>query len=291
MSDTCVVHLVRAANGFTPLRDFLDSYARHPAGRDHRLLLLFKGFAPRLPAEYDRLLEEVAHERRFIAERGFDIDAYLQLAREHAAAYFCFLNSFSLILADGWLDKLYRALVEGGAGLAGATGSWQSHADASYAPAPRPDDPAWKRALLQGLPFLRTAACAIRRRVHGGSFDLFPNHHLRTNAFMLSRQTALALSVPRLRSKLDAYKFESGKRGLTRQVLAMGKAVVVVGRDGRSYAMPDWPRSNTFWRGAQENLLIADNQTRMYQALDTELRSVYSAIAWGSSGEPKLANA
>jgi hypothetical protein len=292
----CVVHLVRAANGPTPLREFIDSYRRHPAGMEHELRLLLKGFDSGFPGEFADAVAAVPHARQFIADRGFDVDAYLAVARSQPADYFCFLNSFSVILSDRWLALLHDALAARDAGLAGATGSWQSvswnYTDGVALPqAYTATYPAWKRRLLSAMPWAGPILAPLRRVLLGGMFDGFPNYHLRTNAFMVSRDTARALSVPPLRSKFAAYRFESGKHGLTRQVLDMGKAVLVVGRDGRAYPMEQWHLSNTFWRRDQENLLIADNQTRMYQALDAELRGAYSAIAWGPYGEPRLAGA
>ena len=289
----CVAHLVRAANGTAPLRAFLDSYARHPAGVDHELLLLLKGFEQPLPAEVEELLKGFAHLRRFVPDRGFDVDAYFEIARVRPAGVFCFLNSFSVILADGWLDKLHRALVENDAGMVGATGSWQSMSS-NYADTRLPGFsmhagyPAWKRRLLRVLPFLGNLLPWMRSRLLRGMFDPFPNHHLRTNAFMIERSTALAVRVAPMHWKFDAHRFESGKRGLTRQILESGKAVFVVGRDGIAYDRRDWHSSNTFWRRNQENLLVADNQTRMYDHSDPELRAVYSLIAWGPSAEPGL---
>ena len=47
MSDTAVVHLVRAGNQPELLERFLASYRRHPAGHPHRLVIVCKGFASR----------------------------------------------------------------------------------------------------------------------------------------------------------------------------------------------------------------------------------------------------
>ena len=286
----CAVHLVRVTNGVAPLRRFLESYARHPAGVKHDLLLLFKGFEQPLPAEYEELLKGVVHLRRFVPDRGFDVDAYFEAARAHDAAVFCFLNSFSIILADGWLGNLYRALVERDAGIVGATGSWQSislnSSGAPYALWPaRPGYPAWRRQLLKWFPFLPGLVRTIRWYLLRGMFDRFPNYHLRTNAFMIRRATALELRVAAMRRKFDAYRFESGKQGLTRQVLDMGKTVLVVGRDATAYDMREWHLSNTFWRRNQENLLVADNQTRAYDAANAEGRAMYSALAWGPEAD------
>lgn len=287
------MHLVRLANGVAPLREFLESYARHPAGASHDLLLFFKGFEHGLPVEYEELLKGVVHLRRFVPDRSFDVDAYFEVARTHEAAVFCFLNSFSTILADGWLDNFYRALAEHDAGMVGATGSWQSMSS-NYADTRIPafslqaGYPAWKRRLLKVFPFLGRLLPSIRWYLLRGNFDPFPNYHLRTNAFMIRRATALRVRVVPMRWKFDAHRFESGNHGLTRQVLDMGKSALVVGRDGRAYDRQDWHLSNTFWRRDQENLLVADNQTKMYDGSARELRAVYSAIAWGPSGDPGL---
>jgi hypothetical protein len=289
----CVVHLVRQANGAAPLRRFLESYRRHPAGANHDLLLLFKGFEPSLPDEYEELLKGVPHQRRFIPDRGFDVGAYFAFARTHEAAAFCFLNSFSVILAGDWLAHMHRALVQHDAGIVGASGSWQSLSsyDADFrviAFSMQADYPAWKRRLLEWYPFLRRLLPAMRRHLLQGMFDPYPNHHLRTNAFMIGRATALGVRLEALRWKIDAYRFESGKRGLTAQVLTMGKAVLVVGRDGKAYDRLDWHLSNTFWRRNQENLLVADNQTRLYENASPDLRAVYAAIAWGAQADADL---
>jgi hypothetical protein len=291
----CVVHLVRAANGRAPLRAFLESYRRYGAGMEHELLMLLKGFEEFLPAEYEDLLKSVPHRRRFVPDCGFDIDAYFDTARANEATWFCFMNSYSVILDEGWLAKLHRALTEHGAGAVGATGSWQSifsnildnmalplSFQVSYPP--------WKRVLLRCFPFLRTLWRPIRRRMLRGMFDPFPNYHLRTNAFLIPRDVALRIDVGAMRKKFDAYQFESGTRGLTRQILQMGRRVMVVGRDGRAYDMERWHLSNTFWRRDQENLLVADNQTRKYDRSDPQARAVYSAYAWGPEADPQLDN-
>jgi hypothetical protein len=287
----CVVHLVRAANGMAPLRSFLDSYARHPAGMAHELLLLCKGFGQALPDEYEQLLQGVACVRRFIPDRGFDVDAYFSLARAHDAQAYCFLNSFSVILADGWLAKLHGALAANPAGIVGATGSWQSisynYADSLLlSDARRAGFPLWKRVLLTLFPFLHWLLPSVRKYLLRNVYHPFPNYHLRTNAFMIRRERAMALSIPRMRRKSDAYRFESGVRGLTQQILATGGRVLVVGRDGIAYDMQDWPRSDTYWHRDQENLMVADNQTRMYDALRPEQRAMYSTFAWGPEANP-----
>jgi hypothetical protein len=127
MAEIGVVHLVRCKNGLAPFERFLASYLDHPAGVPHDLVLIFKGFAfGRRTRDYDRLLAGVPHRRIYLADYGFDLRPYFQAVATLDHRYLCFLNSFSRILAQDWLVKLYRWASAEGVGLAGATASYQS---------------------------------------------------------------------------------------------------------------------------------------------------------------------
>ena len=73
---------------------------------------------------------------------------------------------------------------------------------------------------------------------------------------------------------------------VTRQIERMGQRVLVAGRDGASYGARDWAHSQTFWQGSQENLIIADNQTRSYEQGDLAVRRALSGHAWGQLAAP-----
>lgn len=290
---TCVVHLVRRFNGTDALRAFLESYARHPAGMPHALLLVFKGFVQPLPAEYEQIVGGVVHSRRFIPDQGFDIDTYFETAKACQAHWICFMNSYSVILADDWLAKMHRALIDNDAGAVGATGSRQSILSKILGDLLLPQSfyasyPAWKRVLLAWFPSLLRFWRIYMRWTMRGRFSPFPNHHLRTNAFLIPLDIAARANVPVMRKKFDAYAFESGNKGLTTQILGMDKRVLVVGRDGKAYDIDQWHLSNTFWRKNQENLLVADNQTRRYESADLEARAVFSTLAWGPDADPQI---
>ena len=57
---------------------------------------------------------------------------------------------------------------------------------------------------------------------------------------MIERELFLSLDFPVFASKQDVYRFESGRKSLTRQVLAIGLKPVVVGRDGVVYEISEW---------------------------------------------------
>jgi hypothetical protein len=251
MGDVCVVHLVWAPLGLAPLERFIASYEAQPAGLPHRLAIIFKGFAtPDDAAGHVRLLERFEHESIFYARPTFDMPAYAAAAEAFEASELCFLNSESVLLAPGWLHALHEVLAEPGIGLVGATASYE-----------RPH-----------------SVIPTRRR----RFPSFPNPHLRTNAFMLSRELMRSTEWQEIATKSRAWELESGRNGLTRRVWNQGLAVRVVGRDGTAYRPDEWPSSKTFRSGEQEHLLVADNRTRDWDAADAKARARLSRFAWGA---------
>lgn len=303
MKELCVVHLVRAKNGIEPFKRFLESYQAAPGGIGHDLLILFKGFGrSQDTSEYRELLSSFKYETFEVPDQGFDITAYFAAANRFSEQYryFCFLNSYSVILDYDWLRKLHENICKPGVGLAGATGSWESRGSQSVWEVidvaqlhyrKYMDKPFLKRAILAG-----TAVWNFRQSINFWNFrfppvyfDPFPNYHLRTNAFIVSSQTLRGLKCPAMHTKMDAYSFESGKNGLTKQILRKGMKVIVVGKDGVGYEKEIWNTSKTFRQSEQENLLVSDNQSRTYAESDQNLKAYFSYLAWGASGHSIMA--
>jgi hypothetical protein len=301
-----LVHLVRAANPIEPLRRFLDSYRLQPAGVEHRLVLLFKGFRDPAAADAHRdLAGELSFEEIHVSDEGFDLSAYRQAADTLAGGRYCFLNSNSRILAPGWLGHLDRALSLPGTGLVGASGSWASmlsyalfHVGLPSAYGRVYPDRAATLAAFQQLERQRTGstasvsaprrwlATALALAASLKGFERFPSQHVRTNAFVIDHDTLMRTTNPALRSKADSHRLESGRDGLTRQVQRLGLGTVVVDRRGRAHAPPDWPASETFWQGAQRGLLVGDNQTADYDSADAARRLLLARYAWGERAAP-----
>jgi hypothetical protein len=293
-----VVYLCRFAEGEEPARRFLDSYRRHPAGIDHDLHIAFKGFPNREALDGLRasLGAHLAHTIE-LDDAGYDIGSYFAAANIVANPQLLFLNTFSEILGDDWLAHFDKALAMPGVGLAGATGSWQSirsgyeaallrllrrpkYYFSRYLGAARSKDEG-ERRLGIGVLLDRVSRLGLYPfRVY--QFGRHPNPHIRTNAFMIQRELFLSLRGTVFNKKMDAYRFESGRHSMTRQIAAHGLRPVVVDRWGRLYDIPEWKSSSTFWIGTQENLLIADNQTRNYASGSAQLRGTLKCYAWQS---------
>jgi hypothetical protein len=291
----CVAHLVYKPSGTGALRVFMDSYRSHPAGAEHELVLILRGFAPGEGPD-----PELVGDTRVVRhpDAGFDIDSYWQLLRETPQEHLCFLNSYSRILSDDWLGKLSRALV-GDAGVVGASGSYASHSSLLR----------WELGL--GGPYRRI--CGRKRDVNAETFAIareqgnaislrhplihqlaalkrvpsiamrfrpYPAHHIRTNAFAISREVMQAIKIGAMHDKTATWQVESGTTSLTTQVEGMGLKALVVGADGLAYERDRWPVSRTFWQNDQENLLVADNQTDLYANGTPARRLLLSRIAW-----------
>ena len=276
MPDICVVHLIRRKNGIEPFQSFLASYLGNSAGIDHELLIVYKGFFRKVDiVPYEELLREVPHSSLRIADFGFDLQSYFIAAEKCSSKYCCFLNSFSIILDKDWLLKLYQHISQPGVGLVGATGSWGSIGKTPI------------KLDKEGISYLRQLARYLYKyftKVIINRFFLkFPNYHIRTNSFMVMRDTMLKIRRGMLLTKMQAYILESGKYGITKQMELMGFRPIVVGKNGKGYEKHEWNISSTFWRGVQENLLISDNQTRKYDTETSDLKQQWEFFAWGSN--------
>lgn len=264
-----LVHLVWAPLGPEPLRTFLRSYHEHTAEAEHELIVVLNGAGIEgAVLSRERALAELdgTEHRLLEMERPMqDLAAYGAAARLSGHEWLCFLNSFSVILADGWLGYLAHAAQLPEVGLVGATGSWESQAE-------------WMRGDPRGWARQLSTVFAARRE-----FPRFPNPHIRTTAFMLDRQTTLALDLLQACDKRAAYLLESGWHGITRRILESGRRASVVGRDGRAYDIPEWKASRTYRAGNQDNLLVADNRTEDWQRASPRMRRRLSRDAWGTA--------
>lgn len=276
MPSVCVIHLVWKPLGVEIFNRFLSSYEKNHGGLDHRLLVVFNGFdAGPETQPYLDLLKGISYQPLILSRRVQDIPAYFAAAKEVKSEFVCFLNSYSVLLDENWLMKLHSGIQREKVGLVGATGSYQSF----YSSVKESMSPVQERSVLRDLAsFPRRQWTLLQLRRH---FDEFPNPHIRSNAFMLGRELMLGLRPGRLRTKMDAMRFESGKNNLTRQIQLAGLRALVVGRDSKAYDQDNWFESQTYKSGEQSNLLVADNRTEQYAVADTVSRRAMTKTAWG----------
>lgn len=246
-----VVHLIRKTNGLKPFQDFLDSYRQHKDPEPHDLVLIFKNFGSDEDHAFLEILGDQPYIRfDFAGDGGLDLGPYIAVSRALKYDYFCFLNSFSYVQCDNWLTYLIGGLkTERDAGIVGATASWESSSVT--------DPP-------------------------------FPNPHIRTTGFVIEANLMRKIRFPEVKNKDDARMIESGTKGLSMQVKALGKALYIVDKNGRYWPEDAWPESETYRSGEQAGLLISDNRTKAFEDGDAWTREYLYALAW--TGKPSRAN-
>jgi len=180
-----------------------------------------------------------------VSDDLFDLSAYMAAAELLPHETLLLFNSYARVASRNWFERFSGGFAQlGGGALLGATGSFETH----------------------------------------GNVPPFPNPHIRTNAFMISRQLFLAFNAPLL-TKRDCNQFEAGPEGLTKRVLKAGGQIGIIGRDGVVYEPEAWPLARIFRSGRQENLLVADNRTHDYQTGSIFRRRKLAAMAWGAAAQ------
>lgn len=253
-----IAYLARGADRdwLLSCKRFLDSYRRNQPGDKHSLYVIFKGFADNNDLEKARALFcGVPHKSVFVDDDSFDVGAYIEWANMIEEELICVFNTASEILAPDWLRKLAVNLSLPDVGLVGAAASYES---------------------LNEL---------------NSAFPAFPNIHIRSNAFMIDRRLFCSITEGiKIANKYDALFFESGYKSLTRRVLNKEKEILLVGRNGRGYSSKFWATSDTFRQGMQQNLLVADNQTRNFSALPWIEKREVVFRTWGNYIDKRVIN-
>jgi hypothetical protein len=280
LNDIHVFYLLWRPLGIEPVRRFANSYSAFASGHSHNLTILLSGPTAR-ESDLDFLaaFSRIPHTGLTASNHLLDIATYLWAATQTDALWVCFLNSYSELLCPNWLLLLRNCSEPTTVGVTGATGSWESHYTNQrwLLHSPEPDERARDK-----LHRLRDSVRVQRLRA---AYPPFPNYHLRTNAFLIRRDLFLSLTVGSIRLKEDAHRFESGKNGMTAQLLRIGLQPIIVGRNGHGYRKEDWINSSTFRLDDQRNLLIADNRTREYQHADDVRRCTLHRIAWSGAAQ------
>lgn len=265
-----VIHLIRAVYGVEPFREFIRSYRAHRAGADHELVLLCKGFeGSELNLEWLDVLGTTSASPIFRPDTGMDISSYFEVAETLDHRYLCFVNTWSQILADDWLAKLYHHVGAPGVGLVGATGAWFSLYTANVIH--------FRQQSEQNVESIEDESQFDMMRPY---FPSFPNPYVRSNGFLIERSLFSSLRGTG-ETKIEALLFEMGADSMTRQVRERDLKALVVGRDGLAYEPEAWPASRTFRSGDQENLLVADKRTEMYASAKGLERESLAWSTWG----------
>ncbi len=274
-----VVYLVWLPYDISLLDGFLKSYKKYKTNLAHDFYVLFNGRVVNTSIDEHLKLIQLncdKHVNYLELPGGQDIDAYFYAANKIKHELILFFNSFSKISAHFWLE-IYCDNFKNDVGLISATASNQSYYSSVFQTNNALPD--FRQGIISNF---RKYKLFVKAFFYWRFlFKPFPNPHVRTNAFMIRRELFLQLNYRRLKSKFEAYQFESGRKSLTNQVLNKGYKVVVVDKHGEAYESPNWAKSKTFWISKQENLLVSDNQTQIYADAVQGQQEKMRKLAWG----------
>ncbi len=269
--------------GLNPVRRFLESYKQYTSkSNSFCLYVILKDF----PENANHIIEEYHKELNKLDKKwktlnfngGFDIDAYRYAATHIKCDYICFLNTNSVILTPNWIEKIISPMVNNPKiGAVGATGSYQSYVNTVFIQNKIYYDKTknFKANFRKYKLFLKSI---FYYSLH---FQLFPNAHIRTNAFAIRQNDFLNLTFKPILKKYDAYRFESGRNGISQQLIKSGFIICIADKDGNTYMVDEWHKSKIYWQENQEQLIIADNQTQIYAEASQKDKQIYNRLAWG----------
>ena len=277
-----IIHLIWIPLGFNNYKNFIDSYLNVSAGHEHELIFLFNGVKDEneLQPYFEYAEISKIKYKYFSLKNGQDIEAYFWVSEKLSGyTHFLFLNSFSIILYNDWLQYYVNAIELEGVGLVGATGSWQSHYSNVFHEYTIAYE--FNKSFLYNF---RKYKLMLKAFFYWRFlFPSFPSPHIRTNAFIVKRDVFLKLKKKKITSKFDAYLFENGRKGLSNQLRKKGYQILVVDKFGNTYEPDRWPESKTFWIEEQQNLLIKDNQTKVYCEANKYERKRLKQLAWSNN--------
>jgi hypothetical protein len=278
--DIAVIYIVWLPFGLDPLQSFIESYLKHPAGVEHELTIVFKGehiTESAIESCYQLLQQKNIQHKALYHSKGLDIDTYFYAASQVSTTYCMFLNSKSMLLSDNWLQKMWAAIQQDKIGVVAATGTYQSHSSAVYTVHPWK----WEHTKTFAENFRKYKVFIKAFVWWQWWFKLYPNPHIRTNAFLINRGLFLSLTHKPAINKFDAYKFESGRMGITNQLLKKGLKPVLINKEGHLFEIKDWYNSFVYRSGSQQGLMISDNQTEVYQNANPEEKRKLTFLSWG----------
>ena len=112
-------------------------------------------------------------------------------------------------------------------------------------------------------------------------FAKFPNPHIRSTSFLISRDLFLSFKIKLPDTKVACALFESGYDSLSNRVKGLGLDILLVGANGIGYLASDWFKSKTFRLDSQVNCITADNHIRAYENFDFNARYLHDRMTWG----------
>jgi len=278
-TDLALVYLARGKDaGLEPVLRFAAAYNTFSAGCHHKLYVIMKGWEGAMESEKNKaikLFKDLGAEIIETKDDGFDWGAYIRFSNINKSSFYCFLNTFSRPTTNNWLLHLFNCIKREDVGICGSSGSIMG----------------WRFKFP--LTSIKSTDClltpfriGIRIIWHFRQIKYYPaklSPHIRSNGFIVKgkqfRKFAAISNFPR--TKLDVYRLESGIKSYSNYILELNQNLIIVDSLGEEYEVKDWSNSNTYCCPGQPGLIIADNNTDLYDQKTYIQRQRMEYDTWG----------
>lgn len=262
-----VVYLAYEPYKIDNFKKFINNYKYHYSGQKHRLVICFKKFASKKSIlEWKKLLKGI--KCTTIIDNckidDFDFGSYIRIASKYKNKIILFLNSYSYPTVNNWLKLIVKHYDKNT--LVGCTATYASLSSSFFG----------KYYKINILKRLMYGFINLFR------FPIFPNPHIRSNAFLIKGSDFLSLKFPKLiKNKLQTNMIESGWLGMTRQLKKKKFRIILASSNGMGLKENDWLNSEVYSFKNQKNLIISDNRTRIYNKLSLKNKKKETKYHWG----------
>lgn len=277
MSNLLVVYLLRKDENYEQnLDSFLSSLNNYGIINSCMLLFLFKGFKCDEVDAIIKVKNLFKYSHMVIDDHLFDLNSYIECANQYENKYFLFLNSYSILNCGNWLNIYLQAMCGHDSVFIGSSASCEG---LGYNP------PLLNRINFFGI--IEWLGRSLMRRIYSIRFmfsgAVFPNPHIRTNAFLIDRVSFLEYfqlnGYPR--SKFQCYLVESGLNSLTKFMIKKSSNVAIVSNKGEVFNVSYWSSANLFRsKFSEDRLIVTDNRTREYDAASIERKARLTWDSW-----------
>jgi len=272
MIDVCYLLRLRKGEKFAEdincLNKFYFSYSSHRAGVAHKLFILIKGPMADKSIKIIRKVVPLNVSIIKTKDEGYDLGSYAEFARYRANSHIFFLNQHSIILKRNWLKIFHDTMKKSKAEVVASTASFSSLKKPYYS---------------KQKSFINNIIYNIISGYKFINFPIYPNPHIRTNAFLVKTSTWLQyFNAVEIKNKHDVYQVESGENSFYNFLLKKKKKFAITRSDGKyveSYLK--WKNFIPFRNSLQKSkLIISDNHTRFYQTSSIEKKNILEKESW-----------
>jgi len=262
-----VCYLFTKFDNVNDILDFVKNYKTLSSGCDHSLLICLK-LVDNIKKDsiFEILNKNDIKYELFIdpsTNNDFDFGSYYRVAEKFKDYLIFYLNSSSKPITDNWLKLIVNKYEDNS--LIGTTASFESLTSS-----------------IKVKKFYKIFSYFIKKIFYLINFKTFPNPHIRTTGFLINSKNYIEFFKDKnCKNKYDAWKIESGKKGLTNYFLKKGFPIKLVNSDGISFEIDNWPKSNTYCYSDKSRLIISDKHTRKYDLLNLDEKKFFKKSVWG----------